>query len=444
MPTRLVTTIRFENRRGETVFFRELTQAGRAVVVRAGRLELTTGQTTTVEQWGTRSASVEQAQRQLDALALQASRQYAQRHQSTSTEAEPEPALTPAVDLAPGPGVPHDANAARVYADSLQALGDVRGELAAQPLELRAGFVQAHAEQLFGELDVLLLGQLRLREWTHGFLTGATLTRREEHPPLATLARDFLALPVARLVEDLAFGLATFESDNDWGPTLREVVASPQASRLKRLAFTEFTSEESELSWTPFGDFGFAWASLPALEVLHLRAGVTGALGALRLPNLRRFVRETGGLQQSELRAITQAHWPQLEALEVWFGREAYGADCSLDDALRLVSAATHWPRLRHLGLVNAEFTHHLLEPLASSPLLPRLESLDLSKGVLRDEDVDRLLRHAPAFARLARLDLSENMLDGAREALQRALPNAVLSHQRVDDAQRRYTAVGE
>ncbi len=150
-------------------------------------------------------------------------------------------------------------------------------------------------------------------------------------------------------VDTLRFGLAAFSHDNDWRATLDVVLDAAQASRIKDLRFDAYRYEDSEISWTPFGDFTGAWARLPALEVLHIRSGKGGTLGTLDLPKLRTFVRESGGLRASEIEAICHARWPALEHLAVWFGSPNYGAEGTVD-AIRASRITQALPQVTSSG----------------------------------------------------------------------------------------------
>jgi predicted DNA-binding WGR domain protein len=331
-----------------------------------------------------------------------------------------------------------DARPWQIYADWLQGRGDARGELAALFL---AGKTHEGLSLLEQQREVLLgpvarhlpleVGDLVFR---HGFLTRARLTRRHgTDTDLAALTRAFLALPLARFVTALRFGLASHDADNDWGPTVAALADAPHAGQLTGLALDDFGPEESDLASTPFGDLSGVWKALPALETFTLRSGAGGVLGTIDHPHLRSFTRESSGLSASELEAIAQARWPSLQSLEVWTGATPLGAEVTTR-ALRPIVEGVGLPRLRHLGLVDCELSRELIPVLAGSPLLPRLTSLDLSCGVLGDDDVPTLLRHAPRFAHLERLDLSGNLLDLRVDDVRHALPNAVLEGQRTDE----------
>lgn len=452
---RRLVVFRFENPRPPEVFFRELTLDGRAVRIFAGRAPQTSPTTPShvYERYGERFATPEEARTELERLVAEAARNFkTQRYDVRLVDAPTLRGLAPAavnVELERALESSSDEGAARVLADWLVGQGDPRGELAAlfqqaKP-EAAQAFLAANAERLFGDLEVQLDSEVYDFQWRRGFLDGASLKRRgyEGRTVLAELTRDFLALPVARFVKKLRFGLASYESDNDWSDTLKAVVESPRGPFIRELRFDDYTYEDCEISWTAFGDFSPYWSKLPALEWLHIRSGEGGTLGDVELPNLRTFIRESGGLGEEELRSILRAKWPKLERLDVWFGSEGYGAAGSVELIQPLLDGQVP-ASLKHLGLINCEFAPELLRAVLASAVLPRLEVLDLSKGVLLDGDVEVLLEQADQVKHLKRLDLSENLLDVSVERLKAALPNVVVGEQREGDEEDRYVAVGE
>ena len=196
------------------------------------------------------------------------------------------------------------------------------------------------------------------------------------------------------------------------------------------------------MSWTPFGDFSPYWSKLPSLEWLHVRSGAGGTLGAIELPNLKTFIRESGGLSEGELQSIINAKWPKLERLDVWFGSDGYGAEGSVALVQPLLDGVGI-EHVTHLGFVNCEFSSELLVATLQSKVLPKLKVLDFSKGVLGDADVEVLLKNVDRLKHLERLDLSENLINDV-DMLKAAMPNAIVHEQRGDDGEYRYCAVGE
>lgn len=356
------------------------------------------------------------------------------------------PSASDAAQEAAIDAAPDDAGLARVYTDWLVGHGDPRGELFALAAERRLDdvdqFFEVNGKALLGPLELAPGSELTQLEWQAGLLVGAQLKRRLDGAPpsLPELTRSFLSLPLARFVTALRFGLAGYEGDNDWSETLKVVSESPRAALMRALKFDGFTREESELSWTNYGDFSGLWAPFVRLEELRIRAGGEGSLGRLEFPNLKRFARESGGLRNDELDAILSAKWPQLEQLEVWFGDPGYGAQADVG-RLEPFLRGGYPPKLRRLGLMNCDFAGELLPRVLSSPLLPQLSELDLSMGVLGDEHIDALL--AGQVKHLAVLNLDSNYFtpDGC-ERLKAALPAARLDDQ--TSAAERYVSVGE
>lgn len=445
---RKVVMTRFENLRDGLIFFREVTWDARVVRTVGGRSSQKTPQLVdhTFQKHGEKYATVEEARAAFERQLATDQRNF-NSHTTKVTflpqlEAQAKHVSNPELEAAFERASPESrAAAAQVYADWLLGEGDLRGELAAQG----PTFLEDHASALLGEVDYALGSELLDLKWSHGFLVGATLKRThlDSSTDLADFTTRFLELPVARFVTELRFGLASFESDNDWSKTLAAVVNSPRGPGITRLCFDDYTSEDCEISWTPFGDFSPYWSKLPSLEWLHIRSGAGGTLGVIDLPNLKTFIRESGGLSEGEIESIVRAKWPKLERLDVWFGSEGYGAEGSVALVQPLLDGVG-LEHLTHLGFVNCEFSSELLVAALKSKVLPKLKVLDFSKGILGDADVEVMLKNVDRLKHLERLDVSESLIDDV-DRLKAALPNAVVDDQRDDDdGEYRYCAVGE
>ncbi|MGC4121993.1 MAG: hypothetical protein QM765_46915 [Myxococcales bacterium] len=452
---RRILTLRFEGERKSEVLSRELTLDGGRVRVFDAKADARDPRkpTEVFDDHRERFARPEDARKHFQELAKEAWQGFMKMTREVRlAPAEPSPALVPvavnpeleaAFENASESEAP---KVARVLADWLQERGDPRGVCAAQ---LQQGQHEAARElfeaRLLGELETAVGVELYDLKWREGFLVGASLKRRRRDPraQLAALTRDFLKLPVARFVTALRFGLASYDSDNSWTETLRAVAESPRGPFVRELRFDDYGSKDCELSWTPFGDFSACWKKLPSLELVHLRSGAGGTLGELDLPNLKTFVRESTGLSAEEIGSVLAARWPRLEKLELWLGTEEYGTGCSVE-LLRPLLDGKVPPSLKHLGLVNCEFAPEELTALLRSKVLRQLEVLDLSKGVLMDQDVEILLANQGAVRHLRRLDLSENLLDESVARLKEALPNLEVGEQRSEEDEGRFTAVGE
>ncbi|WP_116246114.1 STM4015 family protein [Nocardiopsis sp. FIRDI 009] len=192
----------------------------------------------------------------------------------------------------------------------------------------------------------------------------------------------------------------------------RLITLAPKLTHLHSLFFGEVLREEQEISWIEHGDLAPLLAALPHLTGFTVRGG-SGPLG-LRVdghPSLRELTVQSGGLRPEVVRDVCASSLPVLEHLELWLGDEEYagGAAATADDLAPVLSGEA-FPELRHLGLRNSDAAGRWVRALADAPVTRTLDTLDLSLGALRDEDVDALL-DAPAFRGLKRLDLHHHFL---------------------------------
>jgi uncharacterized protein (TIGR02996 family) len=361
-----------------------------------------------------------------------------------------------------------------VYADWLQTQGDPRGELIAVQHELSESggrdrglarreeqLLEQHAAQLLPSWLPAELARWTTRKieswetghcelsWHLGFLKRARLARfveDEVETPLETMVAELLAHPSAMLLEELVVGRLGVFDEYAYQP-VADAIAKARPVNLRRLDFADFHSEDTELSWSDLGDLSKMLRALPRLEQLKLRGGGM-ALGTLDLPHLRSFGVETGGLSSAATRAISSARWPQLERLHVYFGSDNYGAEASIDDIVPIL-AARGLAKLRHLGLMNAEFSDEIAEQLGRSKVLRQLETLDLSLGTLGERGARAILAQRDRFAHLKQLDLADNFIpDDLCAELSRVCGSVSIGDQEEPDEwdgeEHRYVSVGE
>ncbi|MGF1526160.1 MAG: hypothetical protein ACFCBW_05130, partial [Candidatus Competibacterales bacterium] len=171
--------------------------------------------------------------------------------------------------------------------------------------------------------------------------------------------------------------------------------------------------------------FGRLLAATPHLRQLELRApGVQ--VGALAHPQLERLVIDTQRLSQASAAAIDGGDLPALRELLVTFTASDYASQAKASPLPQLLTRRGY-PQLFHLALVGSRFTNALVVPLARSPLLPALATLDLTNGALDGVGAQRLLERADAYGHLERLVLDGNPIDhGSKLALQEVLGERV------------------
>jgi hypothetical protein len=154
---------------------------------------------------------------------------------------------------------------------------------------------------------------------------------------------------------------------------------------------------------------------------------------------------ETGGLDVSVIRSICTSDFPNLEYLELWLGTDEYGANHSVADLQPILSGKL-FPKLKYLGLRNCQHADELAGVVVNSPLLQRIETLDLSLGVLTDEGARALLL-LPLNTTLKKLNLHYNFISADLIRQLKALPltvDASKPSNMDEDDEWRFVAVGE
>lgn len=184
------------------------------------------------------------------------------------------------------------------------------------------------------------------------------------------------------------------------------------------------------------------FATLPTLEKLVVQCNDVDiahytAIGKPPRPfpemtRLRRLILRDEALNPAVVSALGTSSFPQLESLELWLGRFEYGWGGSAEDLVPLLNSPG-FGKLRHLVLVS-DLKDGLVDVLAESALIARLESLRLPFGVLEASEAARLRDCWSAFSNLRRLDLTGNAITvAAARALRELAPDVVdLGYQRV------------
>ncbi len=250
-------------------------------------------------------------------------------------------------------------------------------------------------------------------------------------------------------VEALVIGAWGYAAFND-APIAQICAAASRLPNLRALFLGDQITEECEVSWMRVGDVSELLNAYPALEILRVRGSAEHlTFSRVRHAALRELAVETGGLSRELTGNVLTSELPALTTLELWIGTEDYGRDTGLADLAPLLGGEVH-TGVRRLGLRNAEIADDLAANLATAPVVPRLETLDLSLGTLGDRGGEALLSGQP-LTHLSKLDLHHHYLSA--EVAQRivdTLPGVTVdvSDEQQDDEydgeSYRYTAVGE
>jgi predicted DNA-binding WGR domain protein len=218
-----------------------------------------------------------------------------------------------------------------------------------------------------------------------------------------------------------------------------------QLPNLAAIYIGDITSEENEMSWIKQSDLSPLLEAFPNLQLLRSRGGDGLALSKPRHQNLRALAMETGGMDVSVIRSICNSDFPNLEYLELWLGTDEYGANFSVADLQPILSGKL-FPKLKYLGLRNCQVADELAGVVVNSPLLQRIETLDLSLGVLTDDGARALLM-LPLNTTLKKLNLHYNYISADLIRQLKALPLTVDVSRPSDidlEDEWRFVAVGE
>ncbi|MGW1742848.1 STM4015 family protein [Nocardia sp. NPDC001965] len=201
----------------------------------------------------------------------------------------------------------------------------------------------------------------------------------------------------------------------------RLVAARDRFPALRALFLGDITQEENEISWIYQGQLTGLLNAFPELTEIVVRGSEQLSFPAVRHERLKKLTIQTGGLPATVVRELAAGDFPALTHLELWLGTPNYHGDAEIAD-LAPILAGDRLPALRHLGLRNSEIQDEVCAALAAAPVVARLESLDLSLGILTDTGAAALLGGQP-LTHLKRLDLHYNYLSPEiRERLRETL----------------------
>ncbi|MEO8699789.1 MAG: WGR domain-containing protein [Kofleriaceae bacterium] len=367
---------------------------------------------------------------------------------------------------------PEDPDAYLVYADWMQANGEIRGELAvlqhAGKTKEAKAMLRKYADWFLGDFAKkakALPSDLEL-EWYCGFIKKATIgwpsfehgmdyddeTAGEQldedeswYERCQRLVGEFLKLPSAQFIQELELGPMPGDEECSLGCFAR-AIDEVKPVTLRKLTIANTGEWDISSTSTAMPDS----KSIKNLRELRIGGG-TPSIGKIDLPELRSFSVETGGLGKKALAEIAAAKWPKLERLEIWTGDPSYGSTCTAKQ-LAPIFAATGLKHLKHLMLKNCAFADAAVKLLVNSKLLRQLETLDLSMGNLSDKGVAMMLKDRAQFAHLTLLCLDDSALDETTDKMVKGLAKKVTmlgqtperAVPRGENSWGRYTAVGE
>ncbi len=328
-----------------------------------------------------------------------------------------------------------------VYADWLQQQGSPLGEL----IVLQQQAKTARAAKVIDELG--LPGAMIAKfGWRSGFWQWLRIENdadwMDDKYAAVEVARNLFSRPMCAVLEELRLGILRWDhNDVDVPAVIAEASNHVWAADLPKLHIGDVDGN-IDMAHHMIGDVGksiskafprLQWLKLHSSEQAWRRAGTFGFSG-LVLPELRELVIETCSFSKKRLAQLLAAKLPKLEKLEVWFGSDNYGCDVSIKSLTKILDGSA-FPRVRHLGLCNAEFQNDIAIAMTSAKISPQLESLDLSKGTMTELGAEALIAGAKSFRKLTALKLDENFLPMETiRAIRKAFPFATADDQKTPD----------
>src|SRR5262249_46085356 len=138
--------------------------------------------------------------------------------------------------------------------------------------------------------------------------------------------------PSGKFIVEMHFNSNGDPNDNNLQDLL-DILAKKAPATLRRIVIGD---NVDQISWYNVGKLGKLWKAVPNLSELLIEAG-SFTLGAIELPNIKKAEFITGGLDKADAKSIAAASWPKIEHLDVYFGDDNYGGNCTVKDVLPLL-----------------------------------------------------------------------------------------------------------
>ncbi len=329
-------------------------------------------------------------------------------------------ALTPASDDAPW----------LVYADSLLAQGDPRGELIG--LQLRGD--EKQAKSLLRKHDEALLGELRGAtnqvelEWRHGFISTARLTcepRRRHALTLPQLIPVLFNSPSIRMLQRLELGWPGGTSQlPSYDDALSLLCHSQWPMHLETLEVGALDAQKVT-RWPTLGSLA-PIQHRKQLKYLVVRASM-GELHRLKHDGLRHVELDLQALTHRVLADVLESELPALRGLVLTVG----GDSVLTGRHLTPLASTRFFPELAALGVRQCKEATTFIERMVESGRVAKLALLDISENGLNEIDGRWLLENAKHFEHLARFVVRRNRFKPRMvERLRLAFPRADLEEQ--------------
>lgn len=366
---------------------------------------------------------------------------------------------------------PTNRQAFALLGDWLQEQGDPRGELISLQLgnkEKQAkALIEKHADYFLGPLAAHQKvhdagynnssSHLRTKEqeaawqktqqeaflWRNGFIYRVRLSHdsysdAEFKGKTVDILNDVLKHPSARFAVEFAF-MSNGDPNEDNLQNLIDALAKNAPPTVRKLSFGDNVVPADLI------DVSLAklWKGVPNLKTLEIETGEF-EVGKMEAPSLERAIFITGGLSKSCGKGIATAVMPKIKHLEIYYGTDEYGGECSLSEVQPLLNR-TDLTNLTYLGLKNSEFADEIASAMKGAKVLKTLKTLDLSLGTMTDAGAEALAAAKDSLAHLEVLDLTRNFLSAKGiKAVKGLCKKVITSEQEDSDDDYRYVAISE
>lgn len=226
-----------------------------------------------------------------------------------------------------------------------------------------------------------------------------------------TLIGDIMADEDFPHLTELVIGCWGEAWEDSCQPVIDGLISRAEAfSHIKSLFIGDMDFEECEASWIIQGDYSKLWGALPNLKELTIKGSTELILGEVKHAGLESLTIICGGLPNSVIEAIQNAHLPNLKKLVLYIGVDNYGFEGDAG-TIREFLAKADFPKLEYLGIEDSEIQDELAEVVLESSYMSQLHTLDLSNGTLTDKGGELLLQKLPSFPNIKKLDVHYHYL---------------------------------
>lgn len=232
-------------------------------------------------------------------------------------------------------------------------------------------------------------------------------------------------------IKQLTIGCWDFES-GDCQELVDGMIANKEKfAHIEGLFWGDIDQEESEVSWIEQTELSPLLDIMPNLKELKIKGTNSLGIGQKPRPSITSLEIISGGLPSSVVEDILKSDFSNLEKLVLYVGVDDYGYD-GLIDQFKPFFSKEKYPKLTYLGIVNALEEDTIVEYFLESDILPQLETMDISAGVLTDKGGQLLLDNVDKIKHLKFINMEYNYLTEEMQKKLSKLPVKV----NVSDAQ--------